>query len=115
MRILATSDLHYPRHKDEVSHLAQAVNESGADAFILGGDISAFSDELYREVLGMFLGFQGLKLAVAGNHDLWVRDGNSLRRYREDLRALLQEAGFHYPPSPFPLNYYHPRGILLYN
>lgn len=100
MRIVALSDLHYPKHKDHLEKVTKKIRDSDADVLILGGDISAFKEKYYHQCLSLFEGFSGLKIATVGNHDLWVREGeDSYQRYKEWFPELFKAYGFHYLDS----------------
>lgn len=99
--IYATSDLHYgisPIGDEAVRALASGL--SGArpdDVLLVGGDISV-DDEGIAECLELFRDFPGHKLAIAGNHDVWMvsddaRD-DSWKRYCR-LPSIFSSAGFH--------------------
>lgn len=97
-KLLATADLHltlYPEGDTSAFELARHVCESDADAFIIAGDVADMSLGSIASCLRLFEGFEGLKLLVPGNHDLWVRSGDSKERYRTELPRVARECGFH--------------------
>jgi predicted phosphohydrolase len=97
MKIIALSDLHYPRHKDHLEKIVKRICDSEAEVLILGGDISEIQEERYRRCLGLFEKFRGLKIATVGNHDLWVlKGGDSYQRYRQWFPELFKDYGFYY-------------------
>ncbi len=99
MRVLATGDLHYDiaRSQGSTEETARLVCSSGADVFLLLGDVAGRDLESMHRALDLFDGFPGLKLLVAGNHDLWVpRGGDSLNRYELEIPAVCREHGWHY-------------------
>ncbi len=102
MVICAAADIHYPRqgHRWSAS-LAGQMCDAGADAIVLAGDIATGGGELHHRFLRLFARFDGLKLLVPGNHDLWA-DGlppDTHRRYREHLREIADDSGFRYLPD----------------
>lgn len=102
MRICAAADIHYPRcGHDRAQAIAARMCQEKPDAIVLAGDVSAGPDLRYREFLGMFDSCACPKLFVPGNHDLWSEseEPDTLWRYREGLRELVEDAGFHYLPG----------------
>lgn len=96
MKILATSDWHYPDFPERVKLIAERARELEADVLVVAGDIS-YDEGRMHEALGLFEDFPGKKLAVAGNHDLWVENekGSSAKKYKR-MGKVLKEHGFHY-------------------
>lgn len=112
MKIIATADLHYDWRDESrglVQALAREVCASGADALALAGDTFAFDPSVLAECLALFEEFEGLKMYVAGNHDIWVEGDSSMPvfstviggvcadqgwRYLEDGPAILGQVGF---------------------
>ncbi|KPJ86188.1 hypothetical protein AMJ57_00280 [Parcubacteria bacterium SG8_24] len=99
MKEFITSDLHlHPgdRSADAVRSLAAYVTAVGRpqDVLIIGGD-HAGDDDGIRECLTLFAGFRGRRLAISGNHDVWVPSSgrDSWQRYL-DLRSLYRGLGF---------------------
>ncbi len=108
MRILITSDLHYnvARSRKPTRALAERVCQLGGDVLIFAGDIAADDPKYFDEVFGLFGGFNGHKLAIAGNHDIWTTGGaDSLERYRTELAEIFARNGVHYlDAAPFYLD-----------
>ncbi len=99
MRILATGDLHYDvlRSRGPTEVLARAVSRQRADALLLLGDVGGRRLETFAEALRLFEGFDGVRLFVAGNHDLWTwAGGDSFRRYEIEIAEVCREHGWHY-------------------
>ncbi len=97
MRILCTGDLHYniPRSREATTDLASKVLRRGGDVLILTGDTASSDPHYFSECLELFSEFRGLKLLVAGNHDLWTQNGeNSLARWTNLLPSLASQMGF---------------------
>ncbi|MFP4029731.1 MAG: metallophosphoesterase [Candidatus Brocadiia bacterium] len=98
-KVLVTADLHwnlYPRGDAATEKLAELVCGSEADVFVIAGDVADSSEKGFAECLSLFGDFDGVKLLVPGNHDLWTRDGDSERLYREVLPRISRGADFHY-------------------
>ncbi len=99
MRIIVTSDLHYDvaRSRDPAQALAREICRLGGDVLLILGDSASANLAILDEALGLFESFKGLRLAVAGNHELWTNDGqDSLHRYQTDLAEACRRRGFHY-------------------
>jgi len=99
LRLLATADLHYGTSAAgdrAVEALARAVCESDADALLVAGDIGVGAAGL-EACLALFAPFRGRKLAVPGNHDVWVaREGESSWDLHEAaIPERLARHGFH--------------------
>jgi 3',5'-cyclic AMP phosphodiesterase CpdA len=97
MRLVVTADLHYemPEHRAAVLAVAERICREKADALALAGDLFAHSPDCLRQCLRLFDGFQGEKLLVAGNHDLWTEGGDSFEIYDQLIPAVARECGFH--------------------
>ncbi len=100
MRIFIASDLHLgvsAQGDKSFRSLAKYVNEHGTedDVLMILGDIG-IDDVFVQKALQHFQDFRGKKLAIAGNHDVWVaqkRDTSSLRYHRQS--AIFRFNGFH--------------------
>jgi predicted phosphohydrolase len=105
MRIASVSDLHidHPANRPALVDLAGAIHAGGADVVVVAGDVS----HVDAHITGVVQSFRVVTddvLYVPGNHELWQVDGpiDSWRRYREDLRRVVEDAGGHYlPHAPF--------------
>ena len=97
MRLIATADLHYDMadYRSKVRELADAMCREQADVLAIAGDIFAGEIGYLVECLHLFDGFQGTKVLVAGNHDLWTYGGDSFRLYDETIPAAAAACGFH--------------------
>lgn len=103
MRIGLTSDIHTdfsPANRKIVSHLVDVVREAMLDVFIICGDISPDSMVFSKALLAFQdMGDQCRKLFVAGNHDIWVVNGNkSITSHDKHslITRLCEECGFHH-------------------
>ena len=98
MRILVTADLHYDfgQYQRRVAALADEMVAGEADALVIAGDMFALDTALLARCLRLFEGFRGEKLLVAGNHDLWTREGgDSYELYAETIPEMAAACGFH--------------------
>jgi len=99
VRVIATADLHYDWREEiqpQVETLAREVCASDAAAFIVAGDTAGFDHSDLDACLSLFDAFGGRKMLVAGNHDIWVRDGSSMPVLREVIPAACARHGFDY-------------------
>jgi len=100
MRVFATSDLHLgtDRRGDRaVRALVRYLQDIGTpkDVLMILGDLGTSNSDIAR-CLNYFASFPGNKLAVAGNHDIWVtpEEGqDSTDQYRQ-LAQICQQQGF---------------------
>lgn len=122
MRILFTSDLHYniARSQEPTRDVARRICQAGGDCLVFVGDSASCNLAILDEVFGLFEAFPGPRLAVAGNHELWVprgrvalgKDtrgngngqnrasdvpgGDSLHRYENEMAEACARSGVHY-------------------
>lgn len=100
MELLVASDLHYGVSAEgdrAVEALARHVAGAEASALLLGGDLASDAATL-DACLGLFAGFAGPKLAVPGNHDVWITGpeaSDSLALHDELLPRVFERHGFH--------------------
>lgn len=98
MTIFAASDLHYGSRRAGDRAVRALADEVGAasedDVLLLGGDLAEGEAKL-RECLALFERFRGPRLAIPGNHDIWVEgdETSSWARY-ERLPRVFREHGF---------------------
>ncbi len=96
-KLLVTADLHYGLYRSGDActvKMAEYVRHSGADVFAIAGDVADAETEYFRACLELFADFDGLKLVVPGNHDLWTAGTGSDRKYREVLPSIARDCGF---------------------
>lgn len=95
-----TSDLHYgaTRRGDAcVRALAERVIAEPGDVLVLAGDL-AEGEVALDACLSLFSAFPGAKLAVPGNHDVWLRAHrarDSWHLHEEVLPDIFARHGFH--------------------
>jgi len=108
MRVILTSDLHYDvqRSKAPTEAVARRIVESGGDVLVLVGDSASADLAILERLFGLFDAFDGHKLFVPGNHEMWVpAGGDSRRRYEEELAGVCARNGVHYlDAGPFYAN-----------
>lgn len=98
MIIAGVADLHLmPTNEHALQALADTLPDSGAEVLVIAGDLAAGPLSELTAALDLFSNFQGLKLFVPGNHDLWqmgtTRD--TWHRYEVELPAITEITGFH--------------------
>ena len=105
MKIVITADLHFglrSAYDRATREVAGRINAFEADVLILAGDTAVVENGHFEECLDLFADFPGHKLLVAGNHDLWTREGNSWEIYTARIPELAEGYGFHYlDDAPF--------------
>jgi len=101
MKIVLTADLHYGLREDgdeSARALASSICREGGDVLVLCGDNAGPPLKNYIDCLLLFKDFPGKKLAIAGNHDLWVNNGapyDSCDMYAIILPEIYGRCGFH--------------------
>lgn len=98
MKLVVTADLHYniARSVEPTRRIAGEICGLRADALLVLGDVGGRDPGIVRDCLGLFDRFEGRKLFVAGNHDLWTRpDEDSFERFDRVLPEVCRDAGFH--------------------
>jgi predicted phosphohydrolase len=100
MRLLASADLHVDLASGDAEwemfrEFARNVASASPDVFILAGDLVGLGKQFIPEGLGLFERLSGAKLIVPGNHDLWLKEGDSYAFYRSELGDLYARHGFH--------------------
>jgi predicted phosphodiesterase len=97
MRVLATADLHYnhPRSRPVAEDLIDRMNRAGGDVLLVVGDTGVADGDSIEQCLGRFR-FDGPKLFVAGNHELWTHGPDSYRVFTEELPRRVRALGWHW-------------------
>jgi predicted phosphohydrolase len=97
MRLLATADLHFNHAKSRelARQCISDMNAAGGDVLLLVGDTASGDAGQLEEALSLFT-FDGPKLFVAGNHELWTRTGDTRTHFEADLPARVRAMGWHW-------------------
>lgn len=108
VRIASVSDLHvdFAANRNAVVRLATEIHRRQADLVVVAGDVSHVDDHIARTVRAFKVAAPRVAY-LPGNHDLWfvqedARDNpkvDSWRRYRVELKALVEAEGCHYLPD----------------
>ncbi len=95
MRILLTADLHYnhPRGRGLAEDVIARMNQAGGDVLVVIGDTAAGDGDDLEQCLSRFR-FEGPRLFVAGNHELWTRGPDSEVLWRESLPRRVTALGW---------------------
>lgn len=111
--IASVSDLHvdFAENRQALVALATKIHRSKADLVIVAGDVSHVDDHIARALRAFRLVAPHVAY-LPGNHDLWFVKKNAVadpevdswRRYRTELKALVEAENCHYlPASPLYL------------
>jgi hypothetical protein len=103
MQILITADLHFnhPRSQALAEDLIQEMNTTGGDVLLLIGDTAIADGDSLEQCLSKFK-FNGPKLLVPGNHELWTKGTDSYQLLKEDFPRRVANMGWHWlPDAPF--------------
>ncbi len=94
MRIVVTADTHYhPKWSATLERFFTDIAAERPDCLVIGGDIGE-RIEGYRQMLRVLQTVDCPRLVLAGNHDLWARDGiDSETLWAETLPNLTREYG----------------------
>jgi 3',5'-cyclic AMP phosphodiesterase CpdA len=97
MRLLATADLHYNHAASRplAEELIDQMNRAGGDVLVVVGDTASGDGDDLERCLARFR-FDGPKLLVAGNHELWTTRGDSYALFREELPRRAAAMGWHW-------------------
>lgn len=94
MKIIIASDLHYQEDNyDRVEEFIQSINETGAETLFILGDIAS-GVILTSKCLQLFRDFKLGKYFIAGNHDIWSKNFNSLEIYNGFLPNIGKKFDF---------------------
>lgn len=101
LRLAITADLHWgirPPGDEATRQLVAHLRANPPDVLVLAGDVGADVD--FVPCLKLFADLPCRKALVPGNHDIWVREGDSrgdsLTVYREYLPRVSAAEGFHF-------------------
>jgi predicted phosphohydrolase len=95
MRLVVTADLHinHGRSRQLALDAIAEINRTPGDVLLVVGDTAtADGDELER-ALGA-IQFDGPKLFVAGNHELWTKRDDSYAIFKDELPCRVAELGW---------------------
>lgn len=97
MRLIVTADLHanHARSRPLADDAIAQINASEGDVLLLVGD-TATADEGQLEAALSRITFDGPKLFVAGNHELWTKRHDSYAIFAEELPARVRALGWHW-------------------
>ncbi len=97
MKLLITSDLHYNHGKSRAlaDEIIDQINRERVDALLLIGDTAVADGNWLEQCLRRFR-FDGPKLFVAGNHELWTNRDDSYALYTQELPRRVRELGWHW-------------------
>ena len=95
MRLVVTADLHFNHAKSNAVAEAAAAEISctPGDVLLLVGDTAAGDGEALERGLSA-IRFDGPKLFVAGNHELWTGRGDSHTLFTDELPRRVRDAGW---------------------
>ena len=95
MRLLVTADLHFnhPRSRALAEQVIGTMNAAGGDVLLVVGDTAAADGAELEQCLSLFR-FNGPKLFVAGNHELWTRRDDSYTIFQQELPERIRKLGW---------------------
>jgi 3',5'-cyclic AMP phosphodiesterase CpdA len=95
MRIVATADIHYAEQWEPAfSQLSQSISDENPDVLLIAGDLGEPLAS-FEAALALFDHLSCPKGVVAGNHDVWHRDGpyTSQQLWEEVLPDAVRRSG----------------------
>src|SRR5262245_31238298 len=95
MRLIATADLHYnhPRSRALAEDLIEQIHRACGDAPLLVGDPAVSDGDGIEQCLSRFR-FNGRKLFVAGNHELWTAGPDSYELFHQTIPSRVRALGW---------------------
>ncbi|HEV7300271.1 MAG TPA: metallophosphoesterase [Tepidisphaeraceae bacterium] len=95
MRLIVTADLHYnhPVSRPLADELIDRMNAAGGDVLLIVGDTGVADGDVIERCLSRFK-FDGPKLIVAGNHELWTHRADSYALFNEELPRRVTAMGW---------------------
>jgi hypothetical protein len=103
MRLMITADLHYNHARSRVlaDELIERINAETFDLLLLVGDTAAGDSDSIEQCLTRF-SFNGPRLFVPGNHELWTKTADSYELFGKSLARRVEEVGWNWlPGKPF--------------
>lgn len=99
MNIFVTSDLHVGQSEKNDAAVRSTANRlqslaTPGDILLLGGDYGN-DDDTVQACFQMFRSFPGKKIAIPGNHDIWVGERDSSEARLERFRILCESENIH--------------------
>jgi 3',5'-cyclic AMP phosphodiesterase CpdA len=97
MRLLVTADLHFNHNRSRglAQQAIEEINSTPADVLLVVGD-TATADERQLEAAISQIHFDGPKLFLCGNHELWTRRDDSHDLFTNELPARIRALGWHW-------------------
>lgn len=97
MRLLVTADLHFNhgRSRELAQQAIDDLNRTPADVLLVVGD-TATADEGQLEAALSQIRFEGPRLFLCGNHELWTRRDDSYDLFKNELPARIAALGWHW-------------------
>lgn len=97
MRLIVTADLHinHGRSRPLAEAAIDQINATAGDALLLIGDTATADGDALENALSRIT-FDGPKLFVAGNHELWSKEPDTLKLFEQDLPRRVESAGWHW-------------------
>ena len=97
MRLIVTADLHvnHARSRPLAEKAIEEINQTRGDGLLLVGDTATGEGDALEEALSRIT-FDGPKLFVAGNHELWSRQPDTLALFEQDLPRRVEALGWHW-------------------
>ena len=95
MRLLVTADLHYnhPKSRALADTMIDDMNRTSGDVLLLVGDTAIADGDSLKQCLSRFR-FDGPKLFIAGNHELWTHGPDSYAIFKEELPRRVRAMGW---------------------
>jgi len=95
MRLVVTADIHFnhPRSRTLAEDLIEQINRAGGDVLLLVGDTAVNDGDGIEQCLSRFR-FNGTKLFVAGNHELWTAGPDSYELFHQTIPSRVRALGW---------------------
>jgi hypothetical protein len=97
VRLVVTADLHFnhARGRAAAEAAADEIGRTPGDALLVVGDTAVADGDLLEAALAR-VRFDGPRLFVAGNHDLWTRRPDAHAVFTTELPRRVRAAGWHW-------------------